>query len=202
MPTSTTGKQQWEATAKEIAASKNIPADLFSALIETESGWNAFAVGSKGEIGLTQLMPATAQMLKVQAFNPRENLIGGATYLAMQFEKFGDWRKALAAYNAGPNNIEAGYAYADKILQRAGMTQSAEDAGMEEPSIWKDIWDWYKRPFDKSDTSTDTLGERVTDRVVESFISKYGVLIAILVIATVLIALGSFSLVKTGTGNA
>jgi len=52
-----------------------------------------------------QLMPATARSLGVNPWNPIENLIGGARYLAQQFRRFGDWALALAAYNAGPGRV-------------------------------------------------------------------------------------------------
>lgn len=37
---------------------------------------------------------------------PSQNLDGGARYLAQQYAKFGSWRLALAAYNAGPGAVE------------------------------------------------------------------------------------------------
>lgn len=60
------------------------------------------AVSPKGAIGLAQLMPATARMLGVDPWDPVQNLEGGARYLAAQYRRFGSWRLALAAYNAGP----------------------------------------------------------------------------------------------------
>ncbi|MEJ6746872.1 MAG: lytic transglycosylase domain-containing protein, partial [Yoonia sp.] len=35
-----------------------------------------------------------------------QNLEGGAQYLRRQYETFGTWRLALAAYNAGPGAVE------------------------------------------------------------------------------------------------
>jgi len=52
---------------------------------------------------MMQLMPATARGLGVSnPLDPRENIMAGAHYLREQFDKFGNWREALAAYNAGP----------------------------------------------------------------------------------------------------
>ena len=92
--------------ARAAARRHNIPEDLFLRLVHQESRWNPGAISSKGAIGLAQLMPGTAQMLRVDPNDPKQNLEGGARYLRMMFDKFGDWRLALAAYNAGPGKVE------------------------------------------------------------------------------------------------
>ncbi len=92
--------------ARVAARAHNIPEDLFLRLVHQESRWNAQAVSHKGAIGLAQLMPGTAQLLGVDPHDPRQNLDGGARYLRMMYDKFGDWRLALAAYNAGPGKVE------------------------------------------------------------------------------------------------
>ena len=51
-------------------------------------------------------MPGTARLLRVDPNEPQENLEGGARYLRRQYDKFGNWRLALAAYNAGPDAVE------------------------------------------------------------------------------------------------
>ncbi len=93
------------ALAREAANRHGIPADLFLRLIQQESGWNAGALSHKGAMGLAQLMPATARSLRVDPANPSENLEGGARYLKTQYQTFGTWRLALAAYNAGPGAV-------------------------------------------------------------------------------------------------
>jgi soluble lytic murein transglycosylase-like protein len=42
----------------------------------------------------------------VNALDPEDNLDGGARYLRMQYNTFGTWPLALAAYNAGPQAVE------------------------------------------------------------------------------------------------
>ena len=91
--------------ARDAARRHGIPEDLFARLVQQESGWNPAAVSQKGARGLAQLMPATAAGLGVDPADPSQNLDGGARYLRRQFERFGDWRLALAAYNAGPEAV-------------------------------------------------------------------------------------------------
>jgi soluble lytic murein transglycosylase-like protein len=102
-----TGRYRGEhlETAKAAARRHGIPEDLFLRLVQTESGWNPGAVSPKGATGLAQLMPGTARMLGVKIDDPAQNLDGGARYLRMMHDRFGSWRLALAAYNAGPEAV-------------------------------------------------------------------------------------------------
>lgn len=93
--------------AKAAAATHGVPEDVFLKLVSQESGWNPTAVSPKGAIGLAQLMPGTAELLGVDPNDPEDNLDGGARYLRMMYDRFGTWRLALAAYNAGPQAVEA-----------------------------------------------------------------------------------------------
>jgi soluble lytic murein transglycosylase-like protein len=92
--------------ARQAAEEHGVPVELFFRLVSQESGWNPAAVSSKGAIGLAQLMPQTAARLGVDPRDAGENLEGGARYLSQQYRRFGSWRLALAAYNAGPEAVE------------------------------------------------------------------------------------------------
>lgn len=96
----------YQEMARVAARRHGVPEDLFLRLVRTESGFRPTARSSKGAIGLAQLMPGTARILRVDPHDPRQNLEGGARYLSQQYRKFGDWRLALAAYNAGPQAVE------------------------------------------------------------------------------------------------
>ncbi|WP_342669389.1 lytic transglycosylase domain-containing protein [Aestuariivita boseongensis] len=96
---------QYLGLARDAARRHGIPEDLFLRLVQQESGWNPNARSHKGAMGLAQLMPATARYLRVDPNDPRDNLEGGARYLAEQYREFGSWRLALAAYNAGPEAV-------------------------------------------------------------------------------------------------
>ena len=99
-------KGPYLAMARAAADKHGIPQDLFLRLVHQESRWNANAVSHAGAIGLAQLMPGTAALLRVDPKIPSQNLEGGARYLKQQFTEFGSWRLALAAYNAGPGAVK------------------------------------------------------------------------------------------------
>jgi soluble lytic murein transglycosylase-like protein len=96
----------YQDMARAAARRHNLPEDLFLRLVRTESGFRPAARSSKGAIGLAQLMPQTARVLGVNPHDPGQNLDGGARYLAQQYRTFGNWRLALAAYNAGPAAVQ------------------------------------------------------------------------------------------------
>ncbi|MCR8723822.1 lytic transglycosylase domain-containing protein [Frigidibacter sp. ROC022] len=99
-------KGPYLSMAKAAARKYGVPEDLFLRLVQQESGFNPSARSHKGALGLAQLMPATAAKLRVDPLDPQQNLEGGARYLRQQYDRFGSWRLALAAYNAGPEAVE------------------------------------------------------------------------------------------------
>ncbi len=98
------------------AANYRLNPALLAAVIEQESKFRADARSSTGAIGLMQLQPATAEGIALRTGgsrfvlsdldNPEINVRYGAWYLRHLIDKYGDERTALAAYNAGQQNVD------------------------------------------------------------------------------------------------
>lgn len=106
---SVSGPADLVALATEKAEKYGVPVALFLAQIQSESSWDPTAVSSAEAEGLGQLMPGTAAGLGCDnPFDPEQNLEASAKYMRSLYEEFGDWNYALAAYNGGPNSLDAG----------------------------------------------------------------------------------------------
>jgi soluble lytic murein transglycosylase len=94
----------------------NLNPALLAAVIDEESKFRADAKSSAGAIGLMQLLPATAKGIAVHTggakfvvsdlYDPEINVRYGAWYLHHLLQKYGSERLALAAYNAGQQNVD------------------------------------------------------------------------------------------------
>jgi soluble lytic murein transglycosylase len=101
--------REYEGIIKQAAGRFNVEFPLIKAVIKAESDFNHRAVSRKGAQGLMQLMPETAEDMQVgDPFNPEENIFGGTRYLGLLLDRFRNNKMlALAAYNAGPEAVEA-----------------------------------------------------------------------------------------------
>lgn len=92
----------------EAAQVHDLDPYLIKSVIKVESDFDPVIQSSKGAQGLMQLIPSTARLVGCDdSFNPRQNILGGANYLRMMLKRFdGKLDYALAAYNAGPGNVE------------------------------------------------------------------------------------------------
>lgn len=99
--------EEFEPIIAQCCTDFGVERSLVKAVIHAESAYNPQAVSPKGAQGLMQLMPGTAQDLKVvNSFDPQDNIRGGVKYLRFLLDTFrGDVPKALAAYNAGLSKV-------------------------------------------------------------------------------------------------
>ena len=93
---------------RQVSEQYGLDPNMLHSLIQNESGMNPNAVSPRGAMGLGQLMPGTAQDLGVtDPFNPAQNIGGTGKYLGNMLNMFhGDPQLGLAAYNAGPGNVQ------------------------------------------------------------------------------------------------
>ena len=119
---------QYQPLIEDMSKSTGIPADVIAVQANVESGFKATAVSPAGAEGWLQFLPSTydsnapaAGVKPGTEFNPKDEAAVYDVYMGglLKQEK-GNLRNALAAYNAGPGNIQAGMGYADEILAQAG----------------------------------------------------------------------------------
>lgn len=99
---------EMDAMFERAAEKYNVNVDLLKAIGKAESNFNAKAVSPAGAIGVMQLMPGTARSLGVSdPYDAQQNIMGGAKYISQMLDRYdGDVSLALAAYNAGPGNVD------------------------------------------------------------------------------------------------
>ena len=107
---------RYAAIVRGHAANYHLNPALLAAVIEEESKFNADARSRTGAIGLMQLQPTTAEGIAIRThgarfvvsdlYKPEINVRYGAWYLRHLLDKYGDEKTALAAYNAGQQNVD------------------------------------------------------------------------------------------------
>ncbi len=101
-------RERFNGIIHAAAVRHRVDSNLIKAVIRVESDFQPHAVSPKGALGLMQLMPGTARMLKVRrAFDPNANVDGGVRHLRYLIGRYsGDLKLALAAYNAGEGAVD------------------------------------------------------------------------------------------------
>ena len=104
---------------EEQLAQADLPLELKHLSI-VESALRSWAISRVGAGGLWQLMPGTARELGLivsdeldERLDPTLGCAAGLDYLRMQYDRYGDWALALAAYNSGPGNV-------NRAIRRSG----------------------------------------------------------------------------------
>jgi soluble lytic murein transglycosylase-like protein len=92
---------------RAAAREHGLEEELLASVIAAESNFNPHAVSRRRAQGLMQLLPATARQYAVtNVFDPEQNINAGARYLRALLERYNnDLVRALAAYNAGPEQV-------------------------------------------------------------------------------------------------
>jgi hypothetical protein len=112
--------------ARDAERREHLPAGLMQAIVSVESDGCAHRISYAGAMGPAQLMPDTAAELGVKdPFDPHESIDAGARYLRRMLQRTGKIELAVAAYNAGPGNVnghvpENGQtqAYVSRVMRR------------------------------------------------------------------------------------
>lgn len=104
-PTYPSSIAQWLPQMQQASSLYGVPVPILAGVMNQESGGTPGAYSPAGAIGLMQLEPGTAMGLGVNPYDPTQNIMGGAKYLASLYSSFHSWPLALAGYNAGGGSV-------------------------------------------------------------------------------------------------
>lgn len=107
---------EYKSFVSEYSEKYRVPENLVYAIIKVESKFDSSAESSVGALGLMQMMPDTFSWLTNDRlgdrfsvgmlYDPETNIKYGVYYLSWLYDRYADWDIALAAYNAGPGNVD------------------------------------------------------------------------------------------------
>lgn len=174
------GVSRWQSLVADASARTGLPAGWIAEVMRAESCGQVGlggrpTVSRAGAMGLMQLMPGTWQELRVRLrlgddpHDPRDNILAGAAYLRLMYDRFG-YPGLFAAYNAGPARYAAHLAsgrplseetrlYLARVTGRAGVSATTVPPGRR-PLLFAVRWE---RPADASDGASTPAGAPVRD---------------------------------------
>lgn len=100
-------QSQYVAVAQADASAAGIAPTLFARQINVESGFNPKAYSPAGAEGIAQFEPGTAAGLGIDPWDPLQSLQAAANLMASYNRTYGDYGKALAAYNGGTATVQS-----------------------------------------------------------------------------------------------
>src|SRR4030067_3217831 len=104
--TSNLPKTNYDDLMASASEEHGVPYEVLYRNIKQESNFNPKAVSKTGARGIAQFIPSTAKAMGIKdPHDPKEAIPASAKYLKQLYDQFGDWKLAVAAYNAGPTAI-------------------------------------------------------------------------------------------------
>jgi soluble lytic murein transglycosylase len=107
---------EYEQIIRTHAGNHDLDPALLAAVVYVESRFDPTAESAAGAVGLMQLLPETAEGIALRTGghrfvvsdlrNPEINVRYGSWYLDHLLDRYGDVETALAAYHAGPGNVD------------------------------------------------------------------------------------------------
>lgn len=115
----------------------SIPSGMLERLLYQECHWRADIIsGAKrsavGAMGIAQFMPDTAADMGIDPLDPAQAIDAAGRYLRQCYRMFGDWTRALAAYNWGMGNVQRkglGNAPAETVAYYTDILRDVNAAG-------------------------------------------------------------------------
>jgi hypothetical protein len=154
------------AAIKRIAKEKGVPEDIAIGVAFLENGGSETAKSPAGALGIYQLMPGTARNLGLtvnkkidERKNPEKSIEAGITYLASNYERFGDWGLATWAYHAGEGNV------AKAIKLYAKKNDNIKLPGVENSPVLREYVESHNITIHKllSDSSVKAFTDKLND---------------------------------------
>jgi hypothetical protein len=125
--------QQYQQLVYDTAKNTGLPVSIIAAQITVESDWNPNAESPAGARGIAQFLPSTwnSEGCAGSWWSPYYSFVCYTKLMRQLIAEFnGNLRNVLAAYNAGPGNLAAGYGYADEIIAMAGGGAAVSAGGV------------------------------------------------------------------------
>lgn len=98
---------RWEPRFLDASMKYSIPPGVLSRLAWQESRYNPNAFSVAGAVGMMQIIPRFyPSWTEADIRNPDKAIYYAAKILSDNFKKYGDWPKAIVAYNQGQGNVD------------------------------------------------------------------------------------------------
>jgi hypothetical protein len=148
IPAPSGGTGELDHLIESISAERGLDSSFVRAHIKKESGFDPSATSYVGAAGLMQIMPKTGEQIahelgeeysEEKLYDPETNLRWGTYYFKKQLDTFGNNEQALAAYHAGPGNVQKAMAQGFQIPQTSDGLSTTEDYVNDVIAMWKNF---------------------------------------------------------------